>query len=179
MNSIFKVVAGSTLGVLLLPTLAFAHEGVVKGDVGVLGVRIEKALDKIEKKGEHMDRKEHRLMAHATTTAAAIGKQALRIQAAAESMLSFEGRVSALIASSSAEGKAALEAKFAAFKSAATSAKLEAGSAIVGSAAVSATNSTTTNASLLAQAKIDLREARNFLHEAKVALLSIFRSLWK
>ncbi len=177
MNKTFtKVLAGSAAAMLLLPTLALAHGGEnweksKNWGKNSLQVRIENRLDK----AEHRD---DRPIKNATTTAASITKKGVRIQAAVDTMLSFNGRVSALIASSSAETMAALQAKFSQFQTAATNAKVEAGAAITGAAQVNATNSTTTNASLIATAKADLREARNFLQDAKEAFFSILRSFF-
>ncbi len=175
MNKNFtKLVAGSAAAMLLLPTLALAHEGDNKGK-NTLQHRIEVRLDKAERHEKHDDDNK---VKNASTTAAKITKQAVRVQAAADTMLSFNARISALIASSSADSKAALQAKFAQFQTGATNARLEAGKAITGSAQVNASNSTTTNASLLAAAKVDLKEARGFLHDAKEAFFSVLRSLW-
>ncbi len=177
MNKNFtKVIAGSAAAMLLLPTIAFAHDDGDNKGKNSLQVRIENRLEKAE---HREDKHDDRVTKNASTTAAAITKKGVRIQAAADTMLSFNTRVSALIASSSASSTAALQAKFAQFQTAATSAKVEAGKAITGSAQVNATNSTTTNATLLAAAKVDLREARSFLQDAKEAFFSILRSLWK
>ena len=174
-----KLIAGSAAAMLLVPTLAFAHEDSVKAHVGVsIGNRIEKALDRIEHKGKNEVKKDEHKVMQATTTAAAITKKATAVQVAADTMLSFNSRVSALIASSSAETKAALQTQFNTFTTAATNAKVEAGKAISGSAQVNATNSTTTNATLLAAAKVDLKEAKSFLNEARKALFSIFQALF-
>ena len=176
MKNLVKILSTGLIATLLLPTLAFAHEN--KGTEVRFETSIEKRLQKIEKgenKGEH---KEVRAKANATTTAAAITKKAVRIQTSADGMLSFNDRIGALIANSSAEGKAALEAKFAAFKIGAADAKVQATAAISGAAQVNASNSTTTNATLLAAAKVDVKEANGFLHDAKKALMQILRSLW-
>ena len=175
-QTLTKVLAGSATAMLLLPTIAFAHDNGDNRGKNSLQVRIENRLEKAEGRN---DRNDDRATKHATTTAASITKKALSIQAAADTMLSFNGRVSALIASSSVETKAALQAKFTQFQTAAANAKIEAGKAITGSAQVNATTSTSTNATLLAAAKVDLHEARNFLHDAKETLFSILRSLWK
>ena len=171
MKNLTKVLATGAIAVLLMPTLALAHD---KGTQVRLGASIEHRLEKLEK-GEH---KKFHKAGHASTTAAVITKQAVRVQTAADTMLSFNDRIGALIASSSVEQKAALEAKFTVFTSGAASAKVEAGSAISGAAQVNANNSTTTNAALLAAAKVDLREARGFLHDAQKALMQILRTLW-
>ena len=177
MNIVTKILATSAMATLLLPTLALAHEGTVKSD-NSLQVRIEKGFLRAENKDSRDEKKEDRQVKHASTTAAAITKQGVRIQTAAETMLSFNDRIGVLIAGADADVKAALEAKFTAFKTAGASAKVEAGNAITGAAQVGATNSTTTNASLIAAAKIDLREAKGFLHEAQKALFSILRIFW-
>ena len=184
-NTIFtKAIAGLATAALLLPFAASAHSLGLSVDghakVGVsIGDRIDKALDRIEHKGDTDTHKDERTFERATTTAAKITAKATRVQVAADSMLSFEARVAGLISSSTIEDKTAIQAKFDAFKSGAISAKTEAGNAISVAGQVNATNSTTTNASLLAQAKIDLREARNFLKDATQALFSVLRSLWK
>jgi len=172
MKNLIKILSTGVIATLLLPTLALAHEN--KGSEVRFETSIEQRLQKIEK-GEH---KEVRTKANATVTAEAVTKKATRIQTAADSMLSFNGRIGALIASSSAEGNAALEAKFAAFKTDAADAKVQAAAAISGAAQVNASNSTTTNATLIAAAKVDLKEANGFLHDAKKALMQILRSLW-
>jgi hypothetical protein len=183
MKNLTKILATGAMATLLLPTLAFANEGGLKarGD-GNLQLRIEHQLDKVEKKevrnDKHDEKHDARRIKSATTTAAAITKQGVRIQAAADTMLSFNTRVEALIASSSTDGKAALEAQFAAFKTAGVSAKVEASNAITGVAAVNANNSTTTNASIIATAKVDLKQAKGFLHDAKEAFFYILRTLW-
>ena len=61
-TTLIKIVAGSTLGALLVPTLAFADNGVrVRGDLSVsIGTRIEKALDRIEHKGDREQKREDR-----------------------------------------------------------------------------------------------------------------------
>ena len=168
----------------MIPTLALAHENETKLGVGAgLNVRIEKGIERAEKhdeKKDHRDEKhEDRKVKQATTTAAAITKQGVRIQAAADTVLSFNARMSALIASSSADTKAALEAKFATYTTAAANAKVEAGKAITAAAQINASNSTTTNATLITTAKVDLKEAKGFLHDAKEAFFSILRTLWK
>ena len=175
MKNITKILATGAIATLLLPTLALAHEGEVKGN---LEVRIENRLEKAEKKEVREVKHDERRVKHASTTAAAITKAGVRIQTAADTMLSFNDRVGALIAGADAEIKAALEAKFAAFKTAGANAKVEAGNAISGAAQVNATNSTTTNASLIATAKVDLREAKGFLHEAQKTFFSILRMFW-
>ena len=172
MKNLIKILSTGVIATLLLPTLALAHEN--KGSEVRFETSIEQRLQKIEK-GEH---KEVRAKANATTTAAAVTKKAVRIQTAADGMLSFNDRIGALIANSSAEGKAALEAKFAEFKTDAADAKVQAAAAISGAAQVNASNSTDTNATLLAAAKVDLKEAKGFLHGAQKALMQILRSLW-
>lgn len=172
MKNLIKILSTGAIATLLLPTLALAHEN--KGPEVRFGASIEQRLQKIEK-GEH---REVRAKANATTTAAAITKKAVRIQTAADSMLSFNDRIGALIASSSADGKAALEAKFATFKTGAADAKAQATAAVSGAAQVNTSNSTTTNAALLAAAKVDLKEANGFLHDAKKALMQVLRLLW-
>ena len=180
MNILTKVIATSAVATLLLPTLALAHGiGVgVKGD-NSLQVRIEKGIVRAENKDSRDQNKEDRQVKHATTTAAAITKQAVRIQTAADTMASFNDRIGALIAGADATVKADLETKFAAVKTAEANAKVQAGNAITGAAQVNASNSTTTNATLLAAAKVDLREAKGFLHEAQKALFSILRIFWR
>lgn len=179
MNLITKSIAGAAVATLLVPTIAFGHEG-GKGlhADGALKMRIEKKLEHAEKRDLKERKHEYRVLKHSTTTAAAITKQGERIKLAADTMLSFDARIAALIASSSAEAKAGLEAKFAEFKADAASSKTEAQAAINTAAQISASNSTTTNASLMLSAKTDLKEAKGFLHDAKEALFSIFRSLW-
>lgn len=173
-----KTLAGfGAAALLVVPSLAFAHDGI--NAKGSLDVRLGKAIERIEKKDtKHDNNKDERRSKYATTTAAAITKQATRIQANVDSMLSFDARLTALIAGADATEKAALEAKYAEFKADASNAKIEAGKAITTSAQVNASNSTTTNATLLASAKTDLRESRGFFVEAKIALFSILRSLW-
>jgi hypothetical protein len=173
MKNLVKVLSAGVIATLLVPTLALAHENKGKDEVR-FSTSIEKRLQKIED-GEH---REVRIKANATTTAAAFTKKAVRIQTSADSMLSFNDRIGALIASSSAEGKAALEAKFAAFKTGAADAKVQAAAAISGAAQVNASNSTTTNAALLTAVKVDIKEANGFLHDAKKALMQILRLLW-
>ncbi len=180
MKNLTKIIATAAMAALILPTFALAHENEGKGLEVRIGANIEHKIDRIEK-GEHKDRNEHkgdRVAANATTSAAVIVKKATRIQVAADSMLSFNDRIAALIATSDATVKAALETKFAAFKTAGASAKVEAGNAAGGAAQVNASNSTTTNATLLAAAKVDLREAKGFLHDAQKGLMQILRSLW-
>jgi len=181
MNLITKTAAGIAVATLLVPTIAFGHEGEAKkglGFEGALKMRIEKKLDKAEKRDLKEQSRDERVLKLATTTAASIAKQGERIKLAADTMLSFDARIAALIASSSSEEKAALEAKFAEFKSDAASSKIEAQAAINAAAEVNASNSTTTNANLLISAKTDLREAKGFLHDAREALFSILRSFW-
>lgn len=176
---ITKVAAGAAAAALLVPSLAFAHEGDVKvrGQVSI-GTRIEKTLDRIEHKGDkHADKLEHEGK-RATTTAAAITKKAVRIQGSVDAMAGFNTRIQGLIASSSASEQADLNAKFGTYTTAAANAKVEAGKAISGVAQVNASNSTSTNASLITQAKVDLREAHSFLKDAQKALFSLLRSLW-
>lgn len=175
MKNFTKVAAAGAIATLLIPTLAFADNDRSKKS---LEVRIEKGIERVEKKGDHDKRKEFRADARATSTAAAYSKQALRVQGAADTMLSFEARIAALIASSSLSEKASLEAKYAEFRQDALSAKTEAGKVVSAMAQVKAENSTTTNATLLAQAKVDLKESKSFLIEAKQALFSILRALW-
>lgn len=179
MNLITKSIAGAALATLLVPGIAFGHEDAgLKAD-GALKMRIEKKIEKAEKREHKEHDRDARVLKLATSTAASISKQAQRIQASADVLLSFDARIAALIASSSAEGKAALEAQFAEFKSDATSAKVEAGKAITAAAQVNGSASTTANAALLASAKTDLKESKGFLHDAREALFSILRSLWK
>lgn len=172
-----KTLAGfGAAALLVVPSLAFAQDDVrAKGSIDV---RINKAIERIEKKDTKQDHKDERWTKYATTTAAAITKQASRIQANVDSMLSFDARLTALIAGADATEKAAIEAKYAEYKADAANAKSEAGKAITTSAQVNASNSTTTNAALLASAKTDLKESRGFFVEAKIALFSILRSLW-
>jgi hypothetical protein len=178
MNTITKGIATGVIAALLVPTLAFADND-NRGKAS-LELRIQKGIERIEKKGQHNDKREERLLKHASTTAAKITAKAQGIQAAANTMLSFETRIGGLIASSSVEGKAALETKFAQFKQSATSSVSKAQSAINLSAQANAsTTASSTNAALLAQAKVELKEAKGFLHEAKKVLFSILRSLWR
>lgn len=191
MKNLTKYIATGAIVALMAPTLALAHDNNdIKSTTG-LQVRIEKGIDRAEHRDEHRDerkdeRKEHRdehksefKAKHATSTASAITKGAVRIQAAADTMLSFNSRIAGLIASSSVETQAALQAKFAEFTLDVGSAKTEASAAAATAAQVNASNSTTTNASLIVSAKTDLKEARGFLHDAREAFFSILRSLWK
>lgn len=175
MKQFTKVVAAGAVATLLVPTLAFADNDRSKHS---LEARIQKGIERIEKKDTHTKKHELKADARATSTAAAYSKQAARIQASADTMLSFDARMTALIANASGDEKAALQAKYAEFKADATNAKIEAGKVITTTAQVNANNSTTTNATLLAQAKVDLKESRGFLVEAKLALFSILRALW-
>src|SRR3989344_5236164 len=119
-----KVIAGSAIAMMLVPALAFANEG--KGDAGVrLQGRIEAQIFKIEHKGERGQKQEDRIRAHASSTSSSIIKKATRIQEAADTMLSFQGRVGGLIASSSVADKAALEARLGVFGKKATSAQAQ------------------------------------------------------
>ncbi len=172
------MIATGAIASLLLPTLALANERGVRAD-GALKLRIEHRLEKAEKRDMRGEKHEDHLGKRATTSAAAITKQGVRIQNASDNLLSFNVRMSALIAGAGVEEKAALEAKFAEYTTAATHAKLEAGKAIAGAAQVNANNSTTTNATLIAAAKTDIREAKAYLHTAKETFFSILRTLWK
>lgn len=181
MNLITKTAAGIAVATLLVPTIAFGHEGEDKkglGAEGALKMRIEHKLEKAENREHREEKREDRWTKNASTTAAAIIKKGQRIQLAADTMLSFDARIASLIASSSVEEKAGLEALFAKFKTSATSSKTEAQAAINTAAQINASNSTTTNANLFLSAKTDLKEAKGFLHDAKEALFSILRSLW-
>ena len=172
MKNLTKIIATGVVAVLLAPSLVLADEN--RDSERRLETRIEHRLDKIEKGA----RGERRAEVHASTTAASIIKKATRVQATADSMLSFNDRIGALIASSSAETKTKLETAFIAFKSDAVNAKVQAAAAISGAAQVNASNSTTTNTALLVAAKVDLREAKEFLHNAQKGLMQILRSLW-
>lgn len=178
MKTITKSVTVGAITALLLPTLAFAHS---EGQQKSLEVRIQKGIERVERRNEHKDdrddKREMRFQAYATTTAAKLSKQAARIELGATTMLSFNTRIQALIASSS-DNQAELQAKYAAYTASATNAKTEAGKVIAAAAQVTASSSTTTNATVLASMKTDLREAQNFLGEAKKALFSLLRSLW-
>ena len=172
-----KVIAGSAIAMMLVPALAFANEG--KGDAGArLHGRIEAQIFKIEHKDERWQKQEDRIRAHASSTSSSIIKKATRIQEAADTMLSFQGRVGALIASSSVVDKAALNAKLNIFASNATSAKAKAGEAITVANQVNASSSASSTLSLIAAARADLKQAKQFLHDAQKAFLSILRALW-
>lgn len=171
--------ATAALTAFLLPSLAFAHGAEGKANVQAnVSAKIEKALDRVERKDDHRKDKEERRLRQATATAAAITKAAVQVQSSADALLSFNTRVSALIASASAAERAALQTEFAAYTTAAANAKVEAGKAIAAVAGVTAQTGSTTNATLLAQAKTDLKEARGLLHDALQGFFSVIRSLW-
>lgn len=170
MKKLTQVLATGAIASLLLPTLAFAHEGKTS-------VNFEQHLTaKIEKKFDQAGKHEARKDARATTAAAAITAKAVRVQKTVDVFASFDARLGAAVASSS--NAVALTAKFNDYKTNATSAKVEAGKAIAGAAQVSTANSTSTNAALLVQAKVDLKESKGFLQDAKKLFMQILRSLW-
>lgn len=178
MKNLIKLITTGAIAALLLPTLALANEGGgVRGE-GANKPRFEHRLEKAEKREARDAKYPDRLGKRATTTAAAITKQGVRVQQASENLLSFSTRASALIANADAEDKTALEAKFAAYATAANNAKVEALKAITTAGQIQATNSTSTNAALLISAKADLKEAKGLLHDAKQAFFSILRTLW-
>ena len=167
---------------LLLPTLAFAHED-AKAKVGLginlrVGDHIERTLDRIEKGEIRKDNENKNEGRAASTTAANITAKSNRITASANAMLSFVPRVSAAIASTSADTQAALNAKLASFTTEANNAKVQAQAAVTVATGINANNSTTTNASLAVQARTDLKAARDLLNSARKDLFSILRSLW-
>jgi hypothetical protein len=166
------------IATLLVPTFALAHQGGDRGE-GNLTLRAEHRLAKMEKKEHHFEKHGESLGKHATTTATTITKQGVRIQNASEDLLSFNARMNALIANADAADKVGLEAKFAAYTTAASNAKIEAGKAMATAGQINAANSTTTNAALITSARADLREAKGLLHDAKETFFSILRTLWK
>ncbi|MSR70489.1 hypothetical protein EXS62_00370 [Candidatus Kaiserbacteria bacterium] len=178
MKNLIKFITGGALVALMLPTLALANENgsnavKVRAD---LQTRIEKQFNRIEKGDKHDVKKDEKKFDRATTTAANITKQAVRIQGAVDVLASFDARLQTNIASSS--NAAALTLKYNDYKTAATGAKTKAGTAISGAAQVNATNSTTTNAALLATAKVDLKESKGFFHDAQKLFMQILHSLW-
>lgn len=175
MTHLNKIAAAGAVAMMLAPSLAFAH---TEASVGVKA-RIEQNLIRIEHKGDVEARKGAHKTEVATTTAARTSKEANKIKASADMMLSFNDRIQALIASSSADAKADLQNQFNTFKTAAVNAQTKAAAAISVAAQVNANNSTTTNASLNAEAKADVKAGKGFLHDAMKSLFGLLHDLWK
>lgn len=132
--------------------------------------------------GDRDDRDEHkkevRAAANASTTAAVVIKKANRLQNIADFMGSIgttiEAKLAALGTTSPAVTTATVD-----YKTQLSSAKAQANAAIATAATVDAGNSTTTNASILAQAKASLQAAKDFLATAGADLRIMLRFLWK
>lgn len=182
-----KVVAGLSLAVLLAPAAASAHG---------LGFRYEGGFN-FNRGGDREDSRGHndydynknkddnkkgdnRAGAQASTTAARITKESVRLQGTADLMASMSSTLGAKISGAglSASSTADANAKLADYNVSISNAKAKAAAAAAAAAKINAASSTTANASLIAEARTNLYGASGFLATAKKDLMSIVWMLW-
>lgn len=188
-----RVLAGSTLAVLLLPMAASAHSlGFNLGGGLTLGLGADKDKTQVEgngdinlnanaKVGNRDDGDKHdkdiKATASASTTAATITKKATRLQDIADFMASFGATLESKLTASGTTSPAVATATTD-YKVQLAGAKSQAQTAINTAATLNASSSTSTNTDIAAQAKLSLKAARDFLATAATDLRVMLKFFW-
>jgi len=199
-NTLKKLLAGSAMAVMVLPMAASAHGlGLnLDGDLD-LGAGGEKEKTHLEgngtfnmnanakvgdrdndndKDGDKEHRKEIKASKNASTTAAVVTKKANRVKDVADFMgsigASIESKLAGLGTTTPAVATATVD-----YKTQLAGAKSQAQAAINTAATVAVGNSTTTNASIVAQAQVSLKAAQDFLAAARADLKLMLSFLWQ